>query len=226
MDAISRSGEQQESTAIACEAARRKRALRTSLRAERAATSHRAVDEDVLLAAHANAVMDLLDGVPRPTVAAFDPTATEPDVRRLVRALLDRGSRVLLPVQSGDGGLASGHGPTEHASVDWAPWDGRAPLAAATARGFGAEPASERLGADALAQVDLVLAPALAVDLSGTRLGHGGGYYDRALAHSRGGTVVAVVHPWEVLAAHALPREAHDRPAHVALTTQGLRTLG
>jgi 5-formyltetrahydrofolate cyclo-ligase len=69
----------------------------------------------------------------------------------------------------------------------------------------------------------LVLAPALAVDFSGTRLGRGGGWYDRALAHaSADALVLAVCFPWEVLPAGALPRQFHDRPVDGALTNQGV----
>ncbi|WP_227488185.1 5-formyltetrahydrofolate cyclo-ligase [Brachybacterium subflavum] len=192
----------------------RKRALRTGLRTERAATAHRSPDEDARLAGRADEVLALLPRATGPLrIAAFDPTPTEPDVRRLLRVLADRGHRILLPVHAGEG-------------IDWAAWDGASPLAPPPARGFGGEPSGPREGADALARTDLVLAPALAVDRSGTRLGHGGGYYDRALDHARTAVVVAVVHPWEVLAPGALPCEAHDRPAHAVLTTGGVERLG
>jgi 5-formyltetrahydrofolate cyclo-ligase len=44
------------------------------------------------------------------------------------------------------------------------------------------EPTGAPLGVDALAQADLILAPACAVDERGFRLGWGGGFYDRALS--------------------------------------------
>jgi 5-formyltetrahydrofolate cyclo-ligase len=60
-----------------------------------------------------------------------------------------------------------------------------------------------------LSQADVVLAPALAADRDGRRLGRGGGSYDRALPRVRpGALVVVVVHPEEVLA--SVPVEAHD----------------
>lgn len=208
-----------------------KRALRTGLRAERAATAHRAPDEDARLAGHADELLALLSVGLSPVpggargergpaeggrgplrIAAFDPTPTEPDVRALVRELAGRGHRILLPVHAGE-------------DIDWAAWDGASPLAPPPARGFGGEPTGLREGADALAHVDLVLTPALAVDRTGTRLGHGGGYYDRALAHASEALIVAVVHPWEVLAPGALPREEHDRPVHAVLTAEGLVRL-
>ena len=44
------------------------------------------------------------------------------------------------------------------------------------------EPAGPRLGRAAVAEAQLVVVPALAVDRRGLRLGRGGGSYDRALA--------------------------------------------
>ncbi|HYJ28749.1 MAG TPA: 5-formyltetrahydrofolate cyclo-ligase [Allosphingosinicella sp.] len=45
---------------------------------------------------------------------------------------------------------------------------------------------------------DLVLVPLVAADRSGTRIGHGKGHYDRALAHLReGGTVATIGLAWE-----------------------------
>lgn len=43
------------------------------------------------------------------------------------------------------------------------------------------EPVRENLGLDALSEVDAVIAPVLAVDRDGTRIGYGLGYYDRAI---------------------------------------------
>ena len=56
------------------------------------------------------------------------------------------------------------------------------------------QPAAE---AAALAP-DTVLVPLVAADRKGTRIGHGKGHYDRALAHLReGGTVFAIGLAWE-----------------------------
>ncbi len=64
-----------------------------------------------------------------------------------------------------------------------------------------------RHGVDAIADVGLVLVPALAVDRHGLRLGRGGGCYDRALARTRARTI-ALVHDGELL--DLLPSEPHD----------------
>lgn len=148
-------------------------------------------------------------------VACFRPLPTEADVMPLALALAEAGAGVLFPVAAGG------------EELDWVRWDGvETAFTPSPAGGFGAEPSGDRLGPGALATTHLVLAPALAVDRSGTRLGHGGGYYDRALAPAAQVRVVAVVHPAEVLAAGALPRESFDRPIAEVLTAEGLERVG
>jgi 5-formyltetrahydrofolate cyclo-ligase len=66
------------------------------------------------------------------------------------------------------------------------------------------------LGLEGIAAANVILAPALSVDHSGTRLGQGGGSYDRALARrSSDALVVAVVND-EEYAASPLPSDSHD----------------
>lgn len=65
----------------------------------------------------------------------------------------------------------------------------------------------------------LVLTPAVACDLSGVRLGRGGGFYDRLLARS-GGAAVAVVYACQVT--ESLPRESHDLKVGFAVTEKGV----
>jgi 5-formyltetrahydrofolate cyclo-ligase len=83
-----------------------------------------------------------------------------------------------------------------------------------------AEPAGPPLGADAVGSCDLVVVPALAVDRSGTRLGRGGGSYDRALARvGTGALTVALLYDGEL--AEALPTEPHDVPVRAVVTPTG-----
>jgi 5-formyltetrahydrofolate cyclo-ligase len=78
------------------------------------------------------------------------------------------------------------------------------------------------VGLDAITDAEVILVPALAVDLHGHRLGRGGGSYDRALTRVRPGqTVLAVVHDDEVL--ESVPFEPHDRIVDGALTPSGVR---
>ena len=84
-------------------------------------------------------------------------------------------------------------------------------------------PAGPSLGLDGIAEAALVLAPALAVDAAGRRLGQGGGSYDRALTRSSA-PVLAVVFDDELL--DSVPVQPHDRPVGGTLTpAQGVRRL-
>lgn len=103
--------------------------------------------------------------------------------------------------------------------LDWARYDGELTTGQ---RGL-LEPPGRRLGLDAIAGCDVVLVPALAVDLAGYRLGRGGGSYDRALARATGLTV-ALLHDGELL--DAVPHEHHDIRVHaVATPVRGLVRL-
>ena len=82
-----------------------------------------------------------------------------------------------------------------------------------------AQPAGEALGSEALSGADLILVPALAGGLDGTRLGQGGGWYDRALPHRcPTAPVVAVIFDDEVLEPGQIPLEAHDVPIDAIIT--------
>lgn len=71
--------------------------------------------------------------------------------------------------------------------------------------------------------VQLALIPALAVDRSGTRLGRGKGWYDRALMKLPARTQLwAVVHFRDVYPKDTLPRFEHDIPVTGAITEHGL----
>ncbi len=115
-------------------------------------------------------------------------------------------SRLLLPVVRPD------------SELDWAQYDGPQSLAPAA---YGLhEPTGPRLGPEALAEVGLVVIPALAVDLRGVRLGRGRGHYDRALAYAGADAyLVAVVYDDDLLP--LVPDEPHDRRVHAVITPSG-----
>ena len=73
--------------------------------------------------------------------------------------------------------------------------------------------------AEALAP-DLVLVPLVAADRSGARIGHGKGYYDRALAHLReGGTVFTIGLAWESqIVDEPIPADPWDMPLDAIAT--------
>lgn len=82
----------------------------------------------------------------------------------------------------------------------------------------------DRLGREALAEADLVLVPALAVDEKGMRLGQGGGSYDRALARLGDQVpVLACLHDSEIV--REVPVQDHDRAVHGVLTPSGVRVV-
>jgi 5-formyltetrahydrofolate cyclo-ligase len=145
------------------------------------------------------------------TVAAYYSVGAEPDTRGLVYALWKRGTYVLLPRLQPDGDL------------DWASYEGPDSLVPGP-RGLQ-EPGEKPRGPDAIARADVVLAPALAVDHAGNRLGRGGGSYDRALA--RVGPlipVIALLYDAELLG--HLPAEPHDTPVRaVARPEAGITWL-
>lgn len=135
----------------------------------------------------------------RDRVAAYLSVGTEPGTAALLAALAARSVEVLLPVLLPDRDL------------DWA----RADAGLAEGPHGLLEPRGERLGRDAVGSCTLVVVPALAVDRHGTRLGRGGGSYDRALTRTQG-WVVALLHDGEAVA--SLPAEPHDRPVHALVT--------
>jgi 5-formyltetrahydrofolate cyclo-ligase len=144
-------------------------------------------------------------------VSVYASRPTEPGTLPLIEALADRGVRVLIP-RLGDG-LQRG----------WAEYLGATDLTP-RAPGRPPEPSSPFLPQAALADADVVVAPALAVDPSGTRLGEGGGWYDRCLPDARPDALILVYcFPEEVRdSEHPVPHEAHDAPVHGVVTPEGV----
>ena len=180
-----------------------KSARRTALRSERRAVAAvRDVDADGrALAGHVHALLEDLGLPAGAVVTSYDAVPGEPPTEAVNALLVQRGIRVLLPITLPD------------LDLDWHDL---------------ADPAATPLGPDAIALADLVLAPGLAVDRHGTRMGQGGGCYDKALPRRSPGTpVVVLLHPGEVVDPSApLPLEAHDQPVDAVLTADGLMDLG
>lgn len=145
-------------------------------------------------------------------VSLYYPTPSEPNVVALIEHLHGLGAEVVLPVSSGG------------EELEWAVWDPASGVQASPGKGFGKEPQGKRLGTDALREADLLLIPALAIGLDGARLGHGGGYYDRALTTTKA-PVVAVVSPEDVVPAGELPMEPTDVWIPAVLTREGYLRL-
>lgn len=153
------------------------------------------------------------------TVAGYVSMGTEAPTLALLDGLLARGLRVLVPR------LGRGR------DIGFGAYQGSDALRAMPRSARGglrpAEPASETLGPEALATARLVLIPAFAIDLDGSRLGRGGGWYDRALGHCSPATLkVGVCWDWEFVGRHAaVPHLPHDIAVDAVLTSERMVRL-
>lgn len=158
-----------------------------------------------------------LAGIAAPgrTVCAYVPIGSEPGSLAMLDELLARGTRVLLPVARHDEAGVP-------APLRWGQY--RPGLLVDTQFGLR-EPAPPWLTADAVADAEVVLVPALAVDRSGVRLGRGAGFYDRSLKRAGAAALlVAVVRDDELV--EKVPAETHDVPmTHVLTPGCGLVAL-
>ncbi len=186
----------------------------------RAIRTHRQARTPRQRADAAVAFADVLESVPAvrdaATVACYAARSIEPGTLVLLERLAARGARVLLPVLGA--GLAR----------DWAAYEA-GEVMRERAPGRPPEPSGPALGAGAVADADVVIVPALAIDTAGRRLGHGGGWYDRVLTLVPDGvTIIAMVFPEEVYDAETrpLPSERHDVNVHAVATTEGWRWVG
>ena len=145
--------------------------------------------------------------------ALFVPTPLEPDMS-LTLGLFEH---ALLPVLLDEAGAPLG-------APRWGLWE--AGQALVTLGRPPAQPVGEARGAESLKEADLIVIPALAASVDGTRLGQGGGWYDRALMHRSPTTpVVAVIFDDEVVEAGLIPAEPHDVPVDAIVTpTQTIAT--
>ena len=186
-----------------------KKTLRRQLRTQRRALApqrDRSADAEAIASA-ASALLDTIAASrararehpcndEQPRVAIYRSLPTEPSTHALAQMLHERNVTVIVPETLPD------------LDLEWHEF-----LA------DGSE--GPRLGPDAIRAADLILAPALSVDRTGTRLGQGGGCYDRALARRRpDAAVVAIVNDNE-LAESPLPFDAHDVRVDAVITPAG-----
>ena len=163
---------------------------------------HRAEAEGI--ASQVRALASSMGGVTLP--ALFVPTPLEPDLSLTLGSF----DRALLPILMDEAGAP-------YRSPRWGLWE--AGQALVTLGRPPAQPDGEVLGAESLKEADLIVIPALAASADGTRLGQGGGWYDRALTHRSPGTpVVAVIFDNEVIDTGEIPTEAHDVPINAIIT--------
>ncbi len=190
-----------------------KSALRTAIREQRANRSERLRKEAGQ--DFATTILSIPAVKEASTIALYTSRAGEPSTLPLMNYLSALGKRILLPV------LGAG------LQRDWATFAGEDDLLQ-RAPGRPPEPSTPTLGAQALEDAQVIICPALGVDTSGTRLGQGGGWYDRALLHAAADAqVIAMVYPEELYdhTITALPREEHDLPVHAVATTTSWQPL-
>lgn len=149
--------------------------------------------------------LDWLPSAPG-VLATYASIPGEPGTSSLIDQLRSRGWEVWLPRLG--------------KQVAWARFEGWGSTVAGW-KGIP-EPVGEAMPAERLAEADVVLASCLLVARDGHRLGVGGGWYDRALAHRRAdATVLAWAREAEV--ADELPHEPHDVRVDGFVTERGLR---
>jgi len=163
---------------------------------------------DRRLSAH---LLRLLDDRDYVDIAAFISFRGEPDLSEALAAIHEAGRRVWLPAIDGR-------------SMRFRRWR---PGVSMTVNRFGIPEPGE--GPECTPRrLELVLAPLVAFDGNGTRLGMGAGFYDRTFEFMRAEPHAG---PWLVGVAYAmqqvdgLPAESWDVPLAAVLTERGLRVF-
>jgi 5-formyltetrahydrofolate cyclo-ligase len=134
------------------------------------------------------------------TVLLFYSFGSEIPTAVLIRRLLQRRSRVLLPYLSEEGMEAGEVLPGE----------------TLVETDYGPKEPTRRVAVDP-SGVDVVVTPGLAFDRRGHRLGYGGGHYDRYLARLHAGAVrMGIGFSAQVL--DELPADEYDQPVDVVIT--------
>jgi 5-formyltetrahydrofolate cyclo-ligase len=179
-----------------------KRLARQQAKARRAAAAQAAP-----AGAAVRAVDILFDAFLHPgeAVAVYWSIDDEFETALLRRRLLAAGHAVALPVVQGPGRAL--------ALRRWRPGE---PLQA------GPFAIREPMASAPILRPDLVVAPLLAVDRRGYRLGYGAGYYDRTLATLRAAGPVRVVGwCWQAQVVERVPAGPHDQRLDAVVTEAG-----
>ena len=141
-------------------------------------------------------------------VAAYWRIRDELDCQPILVRLMDSSQTVVLPVVLG-----------RDEPLDLRVWEQGASLYEA---GFGTLAPAETAPK---AEPDIVIMPLLGFDRQGTRLGYGGGYYDRTLAQLRKRPrLVGLAFAAQEL--DIIPRDGHDVPLDAVVTEDGVRYFG
>jgi 5-formyltetrahydrofolate cyclo-ligase len=144
---------------------------------------------------------------PRDIVAGYWRIKDEMDCQPILIRLMDSFQPVCLPVVLGD-----------DLPLQLRLWEQGAALYEA---GFGTLAPSEL---SPQVEPDVIIMPLLGFDKHGTRLGYGGGYYDRTLEKlGKRPRLVGIAFAAQEI--DTIPREAHDVPLDMIVTEQGARSF-
>ncbi|HYT79408.1 MAG TPA: 5-formyltetrahydrofolate cyclo-ligase [Actinomycetota bacterium] len=180
---------------------RQKDALRARMRGIRSSISP---EERIRLSGEIKANVFRLPQVAEAgTILLFYSFGSEVPTTAMIQGLLDSGTRVLLPFVEGP----------DMDAAELRPGDS---LAATT---YGPKEPSKRVAVDP-AEVDTVIAPGLAFDTYGYRLGYGGGHYDRFLMRLRQGSFRVGI-AFHLQLVPSVPHGAGDQPLDFVVTERG-----
>jgi 5-formyltetrahydrofolate cyclo-ligase len=185
-----------------------KAALRRHMLAHREAIDAAArATAGAAVARHVDAVLAVVPELQRPVVSSYLAIGPELDLATLEAALVERGARLCLPVMVGKGKPLVFRSYRLGDVLAERMWGIKEPVATAE-----------------VATPDILLVPLLAVDLTGARLGYGGGFYDRTLRALRASrAIVAVGVGYDEQLVDAVPTESYDERLDWLLTPAGLK---
>lgn len=183
-----------------------KAALRAAAHRKRAAIHSNVRDEAARAAAQH--FFDHVALAPSEIVAAYWPIRDELDCKPVITRLVDTGQPVCLPIVLGD-----------DMPLELRLWEEGTPLFPS---GFGTLAPAETAP---IVEPDVILMPLLGFDKHGTRLGYGGGYYDRTLAMlTKPPRLIGYCYAAQEI--DHIPREPHDVPLDAAITEAGFMSFG
>jgi 5-formyltetrahydrofolate cyclo-ligase len=182
-----------------------KAALRIKAQAARAAILHST--RPAAARAAAEHFFSAIRLAPGEIVAGYWRIKDEMDCQPILIRLMDQMQPVCLPVVLGD-----------EQPLELRLWEQGTPLYEA---GFGTLAPSELAPQ---VEPDVIVMPLLGFDSRGTRLGYGGGYYDRTLAKlSKRPRLIGLAFSAQELA--EIPHEPHDIPLDAIVTEKGARNF-
>ena len=139
-------------------------------------------------------------------VSFYWPMGDEADPRALANALAKRGHTLALPVVA-----------AKKSPLHFREWREGSEL---VVHPFGMHEPPERA---ARVVPDVLLVPLLAFDANGTRLGYGGGFYDRTLHSLSAKRAIGIAYAGQEVG--ALPCHEHDHPLDAVVTEKGVRSF-